>query len=357
MNIVKFNKTFTLLTVLFPLLLLSCGGKGDDPVVPPDPGPGPVDPVNPQLPDPVYPTAGNGWTVSTVAEGITYYAFEGLEPITNAKQRIYVTDIDLSTPTYAVKLGYYPSTTTASKVFRENNALACINAGYEAGSIWIRFENRNKSAIPNNFITSGNYQIPQWKSEAGLYLDNDQDVQIEFTGKGLDVEGWRTTYLAKSKTVTNMITSAPMLIDNYKPVGVDFCKNHPVQYSSCGEDPYVHQASKTNPRTAIAKTEQNHVQFIVVDGRRDGVSRGISAAELTQFLEKNFKPQYALNLDGGGSSTMCVKGQGDATTHVVNYPTDNMSSKGKDGSPQEASGVPDHAGERPRDTYLYVVKK
>ena len=337
--------------VLFPLLLLSCGGKGDGPV---NPDPGPVDPP---LPDPVYPSAGNGWTVTEVAEGITYFAFSGTEPVTGAKQRIFVTDIDMTLGKYAVKLGYYLGNSQASKVFKENNAFASINAGYEAGSIWIRFENSTKSNIPYDFITSGNYQIPQWKSEAALYLDNDQDVKIEFTGKDMDLAGWRETYRVRAKTVNNMLTSAPMLIDNYEPVGKDFCKNHPVQYPKCGEDPYVHQSSNTNPRTAIAKTEHNHVLFIVVDGRRSGLSTGISAADLTQFLVNNFNPQYALNLDGGGSSTMCVMGQGDATTHVVNYPTDNMDGKGKDGSPQEASGVPDHAGERPRDTFLYVVAR
>ena len=349
------KKYYVLLMVLFPLLLLSCGGKGDDPVNP-DPGPGPVNPpVEPQLPDPVYPSAGNGWTVTKVAEGITYYAFSGTEPITKAPQRIFVTDIDMNLGKYAVKLGYYPSKSTASKVFKDNNAFACINAGYEATSIWIRFENKNKASIENSSIKDGDYVIPQWKSEAALYMDNDQDVKIEFTGKKMTVEQWRDVYWERAKQVTNMLTSAPMLIDNYKPVGEDFCREHPKQCAS-SEDPYNHQASNTNPRTAIAKTEQNHVQFIVVDGRRSSVSRGISAADLTHFLEANFKPQYALNLDGGGSSTMCVKGQGDATTHVVNYPVDNMNSAGKDGSPKE-SGGPDHAGERPRDTYLYVVAR
>ena len=126
---------------------------------------------------------------------------------------------------------------------------------------------------------------------------------------------------------------------------------------SNSENPFVHQGSNSNPRTAIAKTEDNHVLFIVVDGRRSGFATGISAKNLTKFLVKNFNPQYALNLDGGGSSTMCVKGLGDPETNVVNYPCDNRSSEGKDGSPQEKPGVPDHAGQRPRDTFFVVVKK
>lgn len=49
----------------------------------------------------------------------------------------------------------------------------------------------------------------------------------------------------------------------------------------------------------------------------------MTARELTQFLVRNFNPQYALNLDGGGSSAMCVAGQGNASTHLVNAPVDN----------------------------------
>jgi hypothetical protein len=43
---------------------------------------------------------------------------------------------------------------------------------------------------------------------------------------------------------------------------------------------------------------------------------------------------------------MCVKGQGDPSTHVVNYPTDS----------DQVNGVPDHTGERSVPTFFYVVK-
>jgi exopolysaccharide biosynthesis protein len=59
---------------------------------------------------------------------------------------------------------------------------------------------------------------------------------------------------------------------------------------------------------------------VVVDGRRPGVSEGMSARELTRFLQANFHPRYALNMDGGGSSTLCVTGEGDPDTHIVNQP-------------------------------------
>lgn len=344
----------------FPLLLWACGGKDNPDSVPP-----PKEPEKPSVtpgdddddtPKPwdvnrgkeVHPTAGNGWTVTTIEDGIVYYAFEGKESVSNANQRIFVTDIDLNKD-YSVKMEYYSSRNVASKVFSSKQAIACINGGYEMGSLWVRLNGSTISSLPNDYISSGDYQVPQWKSEAAVYLDNDKDFRIEFTGKTMNLAQWRSVYREKGKSERTFITSAPMLIDDYEPVGESFCTLHPAQYPKCSEDPYVHQSSTTNPRTALAKTEFNHVLFIVVDGRRD-VSRGISAAELTRFLVKNFNPQYAINMDGGGSSTMCVKGQGDPETHVVNYPTDSDKV-----NPRPGAG--DHSGERSVPTFFYVVKK
>ena len=107
------------------------------------------------------------------------------------------------------------------------------------------------------------------------------------------------------------------------------------------EDPVRHQGVR-HPRTAVAKTADNHVILLAVDGRRKGISEGMSARELTLFLIKHFDPQYALIMDGGGSTTMCVRGFGDPETHVVNYPNDNKKY--------------DHAGERLRDTHFYIVE-
>jgi hypothetical protein len=44
---------------------------------------------------------------------------------------------------------------------------------------------------------------------------------------------------------------------------------------------------------------------------------------------------------------MCVQGQGDEDTHVVNYPVDNYTNNGKI----------DHAGERERDSFIVIVPK
>lgn len=69
-----------------------------------------------------------------------------------------------------------------------------------------------------------------------------------------------------------------------------------------------------HPRTAVAQTFNGDLLFVVVDGRSSR-SAGMTLAELAAYLKK-LGGRSAINLDGGGSSTMLVKGR------VVNRPSD-----------------------------------
>jgi exopolysaccharide biosynthesis protein len=112
-----------------------------------------------------------------------------------------------------------------------------------------------------------------------------------------------------------------MLIDDYEPVGESFAGFQTDVTKYDYEDLRRHQGVR-HPRTAVALTADGHFLMVVVDGRRPGVSEGMSSRELTRFLRETFNPRYALNMDGGGSSTLVVAGEGDPKTHVVNSPTD-----------------------------------
>ena len=67
-----------------------------------------------------------------------------------------------------------------------------------------------------------------------------------------------------------------------------------------------------NPRTAIGYTEDNDLILVAVDGR-EGSSVGLTLVELAKFM-KSLGCTNAINLDGGGSTVMYVKGQ------IVNHP-------------------------------------
>jgi hypothetical protein len=62
-----------------------------------------------------------------------------------------------------------------------------------------------------------------------------------------------------------------------------------------------------HPRTAIARLRDGRILLATVDGRQLGVSAGMTLQELAEML-RDFGAVDAMNLDGGGSTTMVVRG-------------------------------------------------
>lgn len=74
-------------------------------------------------------------------------------------------------------------------------------------------------------------------------------------------------------------------------------------------------AETRHPRTAVAKLKDGKFLMITVDGRQPGVSVGMTLQELAEYL-LSLGAVDAMNLDGGGSTTMFLDGK------VVNTPSD-----------------------------------
>lgn len=74
-----------------------------------------------------------------------------------------------------------------------------------------------------------------------------------------------------------------------------------------------------HPRSAVGKMRDGTIILITVDGRASQ-SVGVSLIEL-QSIMRWLGADYAINLDGGGSTTLYVEGASD--NGVVNHPTDN----------------------------------
>lgn len=65
---------------------------------------------------------------------------------------------------------------------------------------------------------------------------------------------------------------------------------------------------KTHPRTALGYYEPGHYCFVVVDGRQNGYSRGMSLPELAQIFE-DLGCTAAYNMDGGHTVFMTLENQ------------------------------------------------
>jgi exopolysaccharide biosynthesis protein len=94
-----------------------------------------------------------------------------------------------------------------------------------------------------------------------------------------------------------------------------------------------------HPRTAIGIKPNGRVILLTVDGRNAN-SAGMSLFELSKIM-KWLGCTSAINLDGGGSTTLWIQGFPDEG--VINYPTDNK--------------LWDHAGERKVANVILLKKK
>ncbi|TPX04197.1 phosphodiester glycosidase family protein, partial [Schumannella luteola] len=75
-----------------------------------------------------------------------------------------------------------------------------------------------------------------------------------------------------------------------------------------------HSIQGTQPRTAVGVIDENHLVFVVVDGRQAGYSAGVTLTDLADIMI-SLGATTAYNLDGGGSSTMYFGGE------VINSPS------------------------------------
>jgi len=125
---------------------------------------------------------------------------------------------------------------------------------------------------------------------AGLCMDG-RNVRVE---KGFTCKGARYG-----------LASGPLLLWRGEPVDTEFADKI--------------FKSLRHPRTAVGvDSAKQKVWLLVVDGRQPGVSEGATLDELKQML-KDEGAIDALNLDGGGSSTL-VRRQPDGSYKVLNVP-------------------------------------
>ena len=107
----------------------------------------------------------------------------------------------------------------------------------------------------------------------------------------------------------------PLSIDSSFPLeDVDFVVGGSHVLIENGEPGGGSLPAGRHPRTAIGIDDEDFAYLVVVDGR-SSASSGMSLAELQRYLD-GLGLLNAINLDGGGSSTMVLQGS------VVNTPSD-----------------------------------
>ena len=182
---------------------------------------------------------------------------------------------------------------------KENNAIAAINGSffkfnYEYNTQdynSVDYIRKNGEQLAPNTYTSNERSMHQ-KGALTIY---DGELYIL---KADELKEWE-----KYIQAAEVITTGPILRTN----GVDEKLEKSSFYTT------------RHPRTAVAKKENGNILFFTVDGRSKE-SAGMSLEELQATL-RWLGASYIINLDGGGSTTMYVRGQ--PSNGIVNHPSDN----------------------------------
>ncbi len=135
----------------------------------------------------------------------------------------------------------------------------------------------------------------------------------------LSGDGAAGTYLSGSCPVDDTVTIATSVIAGLPPIR-ELISGYPflvVNGARASLDPNDSFVSTRNPRTMVGiNADTTRLFLVVVDGRQALLSAGMTLIEASDFLRNVLHISQAINLDGGGSSTMVVRGQ------VVNSPSD-----------------------------------
>lgn len=251
------------------------------------------------------------WKVETLADGVKHYTFNGFHVPTNYNQIINVLEVDIKNPKYKLSFNYISRDSLSSFVKKVPNAFAAINGTYGEVIEGSPVSFIKTAGVVKTRVTLAEDNLRFYKHEGAFYYDGTSNIAGVKYG---------TDALYYSWTYPNIISGAPVLIDDYKPVGETFADpNAPIGTLPGEQKDVIHGIR--HPRTLVAVLGDGKVLLITVDGRRKEAG-GMSAKELTQMLKTKFNPQYALNIDGGGSTTMWIKNSNLSSTGVVNYPTD-----------------------------------
>ena len=299
--------------------LLSCGQE-KVPVNDDNNQPTPIIPVLPQGPQEGVAEGGpgtRGWTTEVISNGLRLHKFDGNDIVTGKRQSVRVLDIDMSLERYRIEFTYTSgSGKTGTDMAKEKGAIASVNASYETGSVYIKIKGQELHNIANDKI--GSTDVANWKNDGAVYMTEGGKVYLEYSGKNKTLIQQRSYY--RRHNCPNIFSSAPMLIDDYEQVGENFVPSNLTesQINSYNyEHPYRHQGV-THPRTVYATTADDHLLLIAIDkDRQSGTVAGMSAKDATNFLKYHFNPQYALNMDGGGSTAISVNGK------IVNTPSES----------------------------------
>ena len=183
----------------------------------------------------------------------------------------------------------------------DSTSALCLKHGAVAGINGSYFDMRELT--PVTYLKDDGFVVGQ--TTLGETFRTNGAVLIDMEGLVIDATEADTTWTG-GEGWREVMASGPILVD----------EDEVIVYEE-GIPQWKGFYAYRHPRSLIGTDAQGYVWLVVVDGRAPGMAEGMSIAELTE-LARSLGMTDALNLDGGGSSTLWALPCG-----VLNHPCDN----------------------------------
>jgi len=228
------------------------------------------------------------WQSRTISEGITFKST--VTSLFNSAQAIYVVEIDTAAGAFEFGVAAAGPPLVTSAFAQQEKAAVAVNATF-----FNMKEGYNVHYVRVNDSTVAVTDKKEFGIRAtGLFTADGEEADISPWGPEREDAG--------TVTAEDALVSGPLLIDNRVDLPLDS----------------INFNTNRHPRTMVGITGNGHLLLVVVDGRQPGYADGMSLFEL-RALARSLGCTDALNLDGGGSTTMVVAGEG--SNGVVNKPS------------------------------------
>jgi exopolysaccharide biosynthesis protein len=256
------------------------------------------------------------WKKSSVAKKSKLFTYQFADSsLFKANQYISFVEIKNHKKAPGFYIGFDKKELIKTSVFAQKyQASAAINGTF--------FDIKNGGSV--DFIKVNDTIINQNREEKNNIRALHQRAAVVINNHLLNIKKWDGSDSWESNlTDQNVMLSGPLLILNNEKEKLDSVPFNKLRH----------------PRSAIGVKPDGTVLLLTVDGRQQN-SAGMSLFELAKIM-KWLGCSSAINLDGGGSTTLWVKSY--ETNGVVNFPSDNKKW--------------DHEGERKVANVIYIKAK
>lgn len=228
----------------------------------------------------------------------------------NSKQRVNLLKLDKKyRKKYSLSFGYQETELMrTSEIAKNRGAVAAINGSFfdvDSGGSVTYFE-MDDSVINRTRSSELKWAVPDSLANGAIILSKLNKLVIEAAQSEHSYE--------KSRREKFVMVTGPLLISQSEPQRL----------------PHMRFTNNRHPRTCLGITKESII-FITIDGRSDSAA-GMTLFELRDYLLE-LGCTDAINLDGGGSTTLWTKDNG-----IVNIPSDKK-------------------GERPVANAILIVEK